>query len=46
MDYDPISEVIDEALAASEAGVLQLQAFRARDKFTELPGVDTTEACD
>lgn len=43
MECDPISEVIDEPLFISEKSLLQLQIFRAADKFIDLPGVDTTE---
>lgn len=43
MERDPISEVIDEPLFISEESLLQLQIFRAADKFIDLPDVDTTE---
>lgn len=43
MNYDPLSEVIDEPLVVSEVTLQQLSSFRAADKFLELPGVAPTE---
>jgi hypothetical protein len=42
MNYDPLSEVIDEPLDVNEVVVGKLDAFRIKDKFSLLPGVDTT----
>ena len=42
MTYDPLSEAIDEPLEIDAAVVGQLNAFRIKDKFLLLPGVDTT----
>jgi hypothetical protein len=39
MNYDPLSEVVDEPLVVSEVTLQQLSSFRAADKFLELPGV-------
>ena len=42
MTYDPLSDVVDEALNI-DAGVLEaLNNFRSRAKMPYLPGVDTT----
>ena len=42
MTYDPLSEVIDEPLEINAAVVGALNAFRKKDKFSFLPGMDTT----
>lgn len=42
MTYDPLSEVIDEPLEINAAVIGALNAFRKKDKFSLLPGVDTT----
>lgn len=42
MNYDPLSAVTDEPLAVSDETIRALTAFRATDKFLELPGLDTT----
>lgn len=38
-----MSDVIDEPLSISPEAVHQLEAFRVSEKFTALPGTDTTE---
>jgi hypothetical protein len=43
MTYDPLSDVVDEPLSISPEAVHQLEAFRASEKFTDLPGTDTVE---
>jgi len=46
MSYDPLSAVIDESLIISDDTLDQLQAFRMAVKFTDLPGVNTSEEQD
>jgi len=41
MDYDPLSEVIDKSLTISKKTIEQLSAYKAADKFIDLPGEDT-----
>lgn len=43
MDYDPLSEVIDEALLIDAAALEELQAFRHAEKLDDLPGTDTAD---
>lgn len=43
MTYDPLSDVVDEPLSISPETVHQLNAFRASEKFADLPGTDTAE---
>ena len=38
MDYDPISDVVDEPLSISAGAIANLVAFKAQDKFVNLPG--------
>ncbi len=38
MEYDPITEVIDEPLSISSEKLEELSSFKKRDKFTDLPG--------
>ena len=42
MTYDPLIEVIDEPLSISTGTIHQLEALRVSEKFTDLPGTDTT----
>lgn len=41
MTYDPLSEVMDEPLDINSSVVTELRAFRGKEKFQHLPGVDT-----
>ena len=41
MDYDPLSEVIDEPLSIDTSILEELKAFRQADKLDNLPGTDT-----
>lgn len=41
MDYDPISEVIDEPLSIDRNVLVELQELRHAEKLADLPGVDT-----
>ena len=43
MDYDPLSEVIDEALSIDDFVLDKLKAFRHTEKLNHLPGIDTEE---
>jgi hypothetical protein len=43
MNYDPISEVIDEPLAVSAESVQPLIALRDSEHFDSLPGTNTAE---
>jgi hypothetical protein len=43
MEYDPISEVIDERLSITDQTMRQLKVLRAEPRFPNLPGVDTRE---
>ncbi len=43
MDYDPLSEVIDEALVIDSDALEELQAFRHAEKLDDLPGTDTAD---
>jgi hypothetical protein len=43
MNYNPLSEVIDEPLLVSEQTVQQLSDLRKSEEFTDLPGTDITE---
>ena len=43
MDYDPISDVIDEPLSVDSCVLEELKKFRHADKLENLPGVDTTD---
>jgi hypothetical protein len=43
MDYDPLSEVIDEALVIDADALEELQAFRQAEKLDDLPGTDTAD---
>lgn len=43
MDYDPISEVMDEPLSIDSSTLEELREFRHAEKLEDLPGVDTTE---
>jgi hypothetical protein len=42
MDYDPLSEVIDEPLFIDSSILEELKAFRGAEKFDNLPGINTT----
>jgi hypothetical protein len=43
MDYDPLSEVSDEALVINADALEELQAFRHAEKLDDLPGTDTAD---
>lgn len=43
MDYDPLSEVIDEPISVDNSVLEELRVFRHMEKFDDLPGVDTTD---
>jgi hypothetical protein len=43
MNYDPLSEIIDEPLAIDESTLEQLRSFRNIDKLNNLPGVNPAE---
>lgn len=43
MTYDPLSGVIDKPLSISAKTILQIETFRATEKFTGLPGINTEE---
>lgn len=43
MDYDPLSEVIDEPLSLSAESVQQLIALKAAEHFQLLPGTNTAD---
>lgn len=43
MSCDPISEVIDEPLPVSTQTIQRLSELRGSAKFTDLPGIDTTQ---
>ncbi len=38
MEYDPISDVIDEPLSISSQTLEELSSFKKQDKFSDLPG--------
>lgn len=42
MDYDPLSEVIDEPLFIDSSILEELKAFRGAEKLDYLPGINTT----
>lgn len=42
MNYDPLSEVIDEPISVSNQDVEELKSLRESEKFVNLPGTDTT----
>ncbi|HEX8567396.1 MAG TPA: DUF4844 domain-containing protein [Pyrinomonadaceae bacterium] len=46
MNYDPLSEVIDEPLLISAQSVQRLTELRASLKFNDLPGTNTAEERD
>jgi len=41
MDYDPISEVVDEPLSVNDQTIGQLKVLREQPRFPNLPGMDT-----
>ncbi|MBB3122510.1 DUF4844 domain-containing protein [Pseudoduganella violacea] len=41
MDYDPLSEVIDEPLSINSSILDELRAFRGTEKLENLPGTNT-----
>lgn len=41
MDYDPLSDVIDEPLFIDQTVLEDLREFRHAEKLADLPGVDT-----
>ena len=43
MAYDPLGEVLDHPLAVTPGVLQQLRDLAVAEKFTELPGDDTTE---
>lgn len=43
MDYDPLSEVIDEPLSIDSSILEELKAFRDAEKLHHLPGIDTAQ---
>ena len=43
MDYDPLSEVIDEPLSIGQTVLDELQEFRQAEKLADLPGVDMVD---
>jgi hypothetical protein len=43
MDYDPLSEVIDEPLQIDTDALGELRAFRHAEKLDDLPGTDTAD---
>lgn len=43
MEYDPLSEVIDEPLSLNSSALQELKAFRSAEKFGNLPGIDTAD---
>lgn len=43
MNYDPLSEIVDEPLIVSEITLQQLSSLRAADKFLGLPGADPAD---
>jgi hypothetical protein len=43
MNYNPLSEITDEALSISAETVQRLITLRSSPKFTKLPGTNTTE---
>ncbi len=46
MDYDPLSEVIDENLSISQETLDQLTTLRQAVKFIDLPGADIQDEQD
>lgn len=40
MDYDPLSEVIDEPLSLDSSILEELKDFRGAEKLDNLPGID------
>lgn len=42
MSYDLLSEVSDEPLSVSTQDIQELKRLRESEKFTDLPGTDTT----
>lgn len=40
MNYDPLSEVVNEPISVSFQDVQKLQSLRNCEKFTKLPGMD------
>ncbi len=38
MEYDPITNVIDEPISISSEKLEELSSFKIRDKFIDLPG--------
>lgn len=42
MDYDPLSEIVDEPLTVDDVVIQQLTAFRDQPHLTHLPGVNPT----
>lgn len=43
MNYDPLSEVVDEPIEVDESTVMKLHILKAVEKFGSLPGENTAE---
>ena len=43
MNYDPLSEVIDEPIEVDDSTVMKLHILKAVEKFGSLPGENTAE---
>ena len=43
LEYDPISDVVDESISISKDSILKLRAFRDSEKFLDIPGMDSLD---